>query len=133
MLNVRQVEQNFIDQVTTVTCEAIETVGGIRRIVDTFMVTLPGIHDVRSSELDELLTAKLASIGYVIDVGQNADGTPKSTITDNTGSWVSPADPAINPINDPNIVPPGGTPSEEEALAVMDADPNLVGNPPSNG
>ena len=133
MLNVRQVEQNFIDQVTTVTCETIETVGGIRRVVDTFLVTLPGIHQHRSSELDELLMAKLASIGYHIEVSQAQDGTPVSKIVDQTSNWVSPADPAVNPINDPNIMPPGGTPSEEEALAVMNADPNLVGNPPANG
>jgi hypothetical protein len=130
MLNVRQVENDFVNQVTVTTVEVYEAVGGVKRIKDTFMIKIPGIHELRGDAMDELILAKLAEIGYTVDVTTQADGTIQSAVTDLSSGWIAPADAKVNPITDPNILPPDVVPTEEEAAAIALADPNLVGNTP---
>jgi hypothetical protein len=133
MINVKQIINDYVWQHTTAIVEVYEITSGIKRVKDTFEIKFDNlIHEERNTELDEMILAKLAEIGYIIDMGQQADGTPKTVITDNTANWVAPSDPAVNPITDPNIFPKDVIPTYEEAMAVAGADPNLVGNQPVN-
>lgn len=68
MISIKQVENDYVNQYTVATVEVYEVLSGIRRVRDRFLVTLPGIHDVMDSTLDDMILAKLAEIGYNVVV-----------------------------------------------------------------
>ena len=132
MIVVKQVENDFVNQQTVITVETFQAVGSIKRHIDTFMIKVAGIYELKDDRLMEVIETKLAEIGYNITITESADGTLQSAIVDNSAGWIAPADGTVNPMMDPNVLPPSVAPTEEEALAVIDADPNLVGNTPAN-
>lgn len=131
MIVVKQVENDFVNQQTVITVETFQAVGSIRRQVDTFMIKVAGVYELKDDRLMEIIESKLAEIGYTITINEQPDGSIQSSIVDNSSGWVAPADGTVNPMTDPNVLPPSVVPTEEEALAVMDTDPNLVGNTPA--
>lgn len=132
MIFVKQVENDFVNQQTVITVETYQAVGSIKRHVDTFMIKVAGVYELKDDRLMEIIESKLAEIGYTITITEQADGTIQSAIVDTSEGWVAPADGNVNPMTDPNVLPPSVAPNEEEALAVMSTDPNLVGNTPAN-
>ena len=70
MINIKSVENDYVNQYTIATVEVYEILSGVKRVRDTFLVTLPGIHDVFDSTLDDMILAKLAEIGYNIVVAE---------------------------------------------------------------
>jgi len=68
MISIKQVENDYVNQYTIATVEVYEVMSGIRRVRDTFLVTLPGIHEVMDPTLDDMVLAKLAEIGYNVVV-----------------------------------------------------------------
>lgn len=132
MIVVKQVENDFVNQQTVITVETFQAVGSIKRHIDTFMIKVAGVYELKDDRLMEIIETKLAEIGYNITITESADGTLQSAIVDNSAGWIAPADGTVNPMTDPNVLPPSVVPTEEEALAVIDTDPNLVGNTPAN-
>lgn len=132
MLFVKQVENDFVNQQTVITVETFSTVGNIKRHMDTFVMKVAGVYELKDDRLMDIIESKLAEIGYQMTVTEAPDGTMQSTIVDNTAGWTTPSDGTINPMTDPNVLPPNVVPTEEEAAAVINTDPNLVGNTPTN-
>ena len=131
MLFVKQVENDFVNQQTVITVETFEVVGSLKRHKDTFMIKVAGIYELKDDRLMEVIESKLAEIGYTFNLTEMVDGSVQSQIIDESAGWSTPADGKVNPMTDPNVVPPSVAPTEEEALAVLGADPNLVGNQPA--
>lgn len=71
MINIRQVENDFVNQYTIATVDIYEVMSGIKRVRDTFLVTLPGVHELMDPTLDDMILAKLAEIGYNVVVTQD--------------------------------------------------------------
>lgn len=132
MLFVRQVENDFVNQQTVITVETFEVVSGLKRHVDTFILKVAGVYEVKDDRLMGIIEDKLKEIGYTINITEMVDGSVQSQIIDESAGWITPADGKVNPMTDPNVLPKSVVPNEEEALAVMGTDPNLVGNQPAN-
>lgn len=132
MLFVKQVENDFVNQQTVITVETFEVVGSLKRHMDTFILKVAGVYELKDDRLMSIVEDKLKEIGYTIDLTEMVDGSVQSKIIDESAGWVTPSDGSVNPMTDPNVLPQSVVPTEEEALAVLGADPNLVGNQPAN-
>lgn len=95
MIEIRKIENDFINKLTVATVDIYEVLSGIQRLRDTFVIQLNGVYDISDSSLVDLIYGKLSDIGYEIVVQTNAPYTPPAP---------APTDPAGNE-SDP--IPPG--------------------------
>lgn len=95
MIEIRKIENDFINKITVATVDIYEVLSGIQRLRDTFVVQLDGVLDISDSSLVDLIYGKLSDIGYEIVVQTNA---PYAQPTPTEGS---------SGITDPVEVPPG--------------------------
>ena len=95
MIEIRKIENDFINKLTVATVDIYEVLSGIQRLRDTFVIQLDGVLDISDSSLVDLIYGKLSDIGYEIVVQTNAPYTPPAA---------APTDPAGT---DSNPIPAG--------------------------
>jgi hypothetical protein len=64
MLSIKKVECDLVNQYTVATVEVYETTLGLQRLRDTFFVTLKGVFDINSPDIQTAVYEKLAQAGY---------------------------------------------------------------------
>lgn len=94
MIEIRKIENDFINKITVATVDIYEVLSGIQRLRDTFVIQLDGVLDIADSSLVDLIYGKLSDIGYEIVVQTNAP-------------YTQPSNTAGSGISDPVEVPPG--------------------------
>ena len=72
MIEIRKIENDFINKLTVATVDIYEVLSGIQRLRDTFVIQLDGVLDISDSSLVDLIYGKLSDIGYEIVVQTNA-------------------------------------------------------------
>jgi hypothetical protein len=91
MIEIRKIENDFINKLTVATVDIYEVLSGIQRLRDTFVIQLDGVLDISDSSLVDLIYGKLSDIGYEVVVQTNAPYTPPAaTPTDPAGNESDP-------------------------------------------
>lgn len=90
MIEIRKIENDFINKLTVATVDIYEVLSGIQRLRDTFVIQLDGVLDISDSSLVDLIYGKLSDIGYEIVVQTNAPYTPPPAPTDPAGNESDP-------------------------------------------
>ena len=91
-IEIRKLENDFMNKLTVATVDVFETISGIQRLRDTFVIKLDGIMDIGDDSLPDVIYGKLHDIGYEIVVQTNAPYTPPVN---------------SNPANDADPIPSG--------------------------
>lgn len=126
MIEIRKIENDFVNKFTNATVDIYETTLGIIRLRDTFIIPLQGIYNIDDTSLQDVIYAKLAAIGYevVVTAGQGSVATPPSTTnvyTDvapaaTTDTVQQAADMGIDTTNPENL----------DILSGVEIDPSLI-------
>lgn len=95
MIEIRKIENDFINKLTVATVDIYEVLSGIQRLRDTFVIQLDGVLDISDSSLVDVIYGKLSDIGYEIVVQTNAPytNTPAPAPTDPAGNESDPIPP----------------------------------------
>lgn len=126
MIEIRKIENDFVNKFTNATVDIYETTLGLIRLRDTFIIPLQGIYNIDDTSLQDVIYSKLASIGYEVVVTNGTGSVATPTPQENVYTEVSApsAEETLQQATDMGI----DTSSAEvqEILSGVIIDPSLI-------
>lgn len=126
MIEIRKIENDFVNKFTNATVDVYETTLGLIRLRDTFIIPLQGIYNIDDTSLQDVIYSKLASIGYevVVTNGTGSVATPPSQENVYTDVSTPSAEETLQQASDMGI--DTSSPETQEILSGVIIDPSLI-------